>query len=207
MMLLAAASLAILGARLWPWADIPSLPGGGSVALDPALCLLAQVALIFWISSGMSASTRTALSAGAVLGGCAGVALVAYALLNALPNAPPFFVQPVLQGMAAILCGFAGLRGGKATGNRSMGALSGLWAAMLASLLAGTAVLAGLYLGPAPRESSDLWKQYEGLAIGSPAAQALVHTLNTATSFLLAGPLAGAALGALFAYLGRSRAS
>ena len=45
----------------------------------------------------------------------------------------------------------------------------------------------------------DPWKQYEGLAIGNQTVQELVHSLNTATAFLLICPLIGGALGLIFA--------
>jgi len=43
MILLAAASLVVLGAQLWPWQEAVNLPGDGTVALDPAISLLAYM--------------------------------------------------------------------------------------------------------------------------------------------------------------------
>jgi hypothetical protein len=106
-----------------------------------------------------------------------------------------------------ILWGVAGLRGSWAAGNAGMGALSGLWSAMVSGLMACTAVLAELYLaGPSP-SSPDPWKQYQGLAIGNSVTQGLVHSLNTATGFLLLGPLAGAVVGLIFAFFGQNQKS
>ena len=43
LILLAIADLAILGARLWPWQDVLSLPGNGATGLDPAVSLVAYI--------------------------------------------------------------------------------------------------------------------------------------------------------------------
>ena len=68
-------------------------------------------------------------------------------------------------------------------------------------------MLAELYLaGPSP-SSPDPWKQYQGLAIGNSVTQGLVHSLNTATGFLLLGPLAGAVVGLIFAFFGQNQKS
>lgn len=207
MMLLAAGGVAILGAYFWPWAEIANLPGKGTVAYDPALILFAYLGLVPWISSGIKESTQRALSAGAMLGALAGLALVANVLLPVIQASQPAYLQPALLGLAAILWGIAGLRGARTSGNAAMGALSGMWGALLSGLMASTAVLAKLYFAGPARESPDPWKQYEGLAIGNAATQGLVHTLNTATAFLLICPIAGAAAGVIFAFFGEDRKS
>jgi len=203
MILLAAASLAVLGVRLWPWQQIASLPGNGTVAYDPAIALAAYIGLIFWISSGIQETTQRALSTGALLGAVAGCALVANVLVGVRETPMPGFLQPGLLGLVIILWGVAGLRGSRAAANTGMGALAGLWAAMLSSLMGSAAILAELYLAGSTQNSPDPWKQYQGLAIGNTAMQGLVHSLNTATAFLLIGPLVGAALGLIFAYFGQ----
>ena len=71
--------------------------------------------------------------------------------------------------------------------------------------MAVAAVLAETYVGPGQGQSSDPWKDYQGLAIGTPALQSLVHSLNTIAGFLLIGPILGAIVGALFAAFGKSR--
>ena len=64
----------------------------------------------------------------------------------------------------------------------------------------------GILMGGGCRPGRDLsrcrsggierpWKQYQGLAIGSPAMQALVHSLDTMAGFLLIGPLIGCVAG------------
>jgi hypothetical protein len=77
---------------------------------------------------------------------------------------------------------------------------------MMSSLMACAAILAELFAGPT-QDSPDPWKQYQGLAIGSTATQGLVHSLNSATGFLLIGPLAGAAVGVIFAFFGQNQKS
>ena len=207
MILLAAASLAILGAHLWPWQEIVNLPGNGTVAFDPAIALAAYMGLIFWISSGIKEPTQRALSAGAMVGLLSGVALVAWVVLGVREAVQPGYLQPLLLGAAVILWGVAGLRGSRVAGNAGMGALSGLWAAMVSSLMGTATILAELYLAGPGENSPDPWKQYQGLAIGNTATQGLVHSLNTATGFLLIGPLAGAVVGVIFAFFGQTQKS
>jgi hypothetical protein len=101
----------------------------------------------------------------------------------------------------------AGWQGAQVTGNNFLGMLTGTWSAMVSCLMASTTVLAEMYLSGPPPVSQDPWKQYEGLAIGDPATQALVHSLNSTTSFLIIGPLAGAAIGYLVSSFGPSRKS
>jgi hypothetical protein len=78
---------------------------------------------------------------------------------------------------------------------------------MVSGLMACTAILAEFYLNPSTQDSPDPWKQYQGLAIGNSATQGLVHSLNTATAFLLLGPLTGAVVGIIFAFFGQSQKS
>lgn len=205
MVLLAAADLAILGIHLWPWQEIVNLPGSGTVAFDPILCLAALIALIPWISSGIKEPTRNALAASAMIGVVAGVVLIANLVLVSRDGAQSGFLRPALLGAAAILWGVAGLRGSRAAGNAGMGALAGAWGAIVSSLMACAAVLGQFYLTSATANSPDPWKEYQGLAIGNTAMQELVHTLNTATGFLLLGPLAGAAVGLIFAFFGQGQ--
>jgi hypothetical protein len=205
--LLAAANLAFLGWLLWPWSEALTLPVGGTTAFDPAITLAAYVGLVFWISGGVKEQTAKALSAGAMIGLIAGLILMVRVVLGVRSDPGPGYIQPGLLGVAVILWGVAGLRGSWIAGNAGMGALSGLWSAMVSGLMASTAILAELYLaGPWPG-SPDPWKQYQGLAIGNSVTQGLVNSLNTASGFLLLGPLAGAAAGLLFAFFGQNQKS
>jgi hypothetical protein len=47
LILLAVANLTVLGLRLWPWQEMLNLPGNGTTAIDPVVCLLGYIALIF----------------------------------------------------------------------------------------------------------------------------------------------------------------
>jgi hypothetical protein len=207
LVLLAAVNLAALGMLLWPWQEALNLPGNGTTAFDPAITLIVYMGLILWICSGIKEPTQKALSAGAMMGIAAGMVLVVRVLLSVRTSAQPGFVQPGLLAAAVILWGIGGLRGSRAAGNAGMGALSGLWGAMVSSLMACAAVLAELYLAGPTQDSPDPWKQYQGLAIGNTATQGLVHSLNTATGFLLIGPLAGAVVGLIFAFFGQTQKS
>lgn len=205
LVLLAAINLAVLGILLWPWQDALNLPVGGTTAIDPAVSLFAYMGLIYWISSGIKEPTQKALSTAALIGIGAGLLLVIRVLVGVRTAIQPGYLQPALLGIAVILWGISGLRGSREAGNAGMGALSGLWSAMVSGLMACAAILAELYLaGPAP-DSPDPWKQYQGLAIGNTVTQGLVHSLNAATAFLLLGPLAGAIVGLIFAFFGQTQ--
>jgi len=204
LVLLAAADLAILGAILWPWQQALNLPINGTTAIDPAISLIAYMGLLYWMSSGIKDPTRDAIAAGTTFGIIAGLVLAARVLIDIWTGHQSGFLHPALLGLAVILWGVAGLRGSRAAGNSSIGALAGLWSAMVSGLIACAAIFADLYLAGPTQASPDPWKQYQDLAIGNSATQGLVHSLNNATAFLLLGPLTGALVGIIFALLGQN---
>ncbi len=208
LMLLAVANLVILGFCLWPWPQVFNLPVNGTTAIDPAVVLVGYIGLIFWIGGARQEANRRALSSGTMLGLLAGLILAGQIYFTALAATAtafhPGLVRVSLLAAAWLTWGIAGWRGSRLAGNAGIGALAGVWSAMVSCLMVCTAVLAMTYLaGPLPI-SQDAWNQYEGLAIGSPATQALVHSLNLVTEFMLVGPLLGGALGALFAFFAKS---
>jgi hypothetical protein len=208
LILLAMADLAILGARLWPWQDVMSLPGNGATGLDPAVSLVAYIVLGFWITNTRVAPARKSLFSAAMLGLVAGLLLAAQVMLAARPPAgdgSTATIQMVLMAAAALVCGFAGLKASRTGVSLGFSAVCAAWAAMVACLIACAVILVQGYFAMGPPESPDPWKQYEGLAIGTPATQALVHSLNSVTGFLLIGPIVGCLAGFLFAKLGPSR--
>jgi hypothetical protein len=206
LILLAIANLAILGVRLWPWQDVAGLPLNGTTGIDPVVCLLGYIGIFFWFGSNNQQPMQRALGTATLLGILGGGLMIAQVLLNAhevaQDAASPSLATKGLFAAAVILWGVAGLRGARLTGNPGVGMLCGAWSAMASCLIATTAVLLQMYRAVAPPESQDPWKQYEGLAIGNPVTQGLVHSLNSITFFLLVGPLAGAAIGLLFAFFG-----
>jgi hypothetical protein len=208
--LLALLNLTILGIRLWPWQNVMSLPGNGTTGVDPAITLLAYVGLGFWIGSARQAESRKALFSAALLGMVAGLFLVAQVVVAARgvaedPAAGSGRMQLGLLVCGAAVLGIVGLRASKAGFTIGFSAVCAIWASMVACLMAVAAVLAETYVGPGQGQSSDPWKDYQGLAIGTPALQSLVHSLNTIAGFLLIGPILGAIVGALFAAFGKSR--
>ena len=205
--LLAAANLAALGVILWPWPQALNLPVNGSAAIDPAVTLAIYVGLVFYISSGLKETTKKALSIATILGLAAGVVLGVRAVLGVRVGVQPGFLQPGLLVVAVILWGVAGLRGSKVGGSAGIGALAGIWSAIASGLLATAAILAELYFAGPTQASPDLWKQYEGLAIGNSATQGMVHSLNAVTALLLVGPITGAVVGMIFGFFGQSRKS
>ena len=210
MILLAMVNLVILGTHLWPWQQVLNLPLDGATGIDPAITLLAYIGLVFWIAGKPKEPVKRALSTGAMLGVLAGFFLVAYTLLTTMLEARPAYagamlpslVQIGLLAAAAILWGIAGLRGSRATRSVGLGTLTGVWSAMVSCLMAVTAVLTEMSLAPPLPVTQDPWKQYEALAIGPEAIQALVYSLNLTSTFLLVGPLIGATFGFVFAFLG-----
>jgi hypothetical protein len=207
LILVALVNLAILGMWLWPWPEVLNLPGNGTTGFDPAISLLGYIGLVLWITSNRQEAIQKALPAGAMVGLLAGFILVAEVMLEARSAGQPGFLQPALLGAAGIVWGIAGLRGSRATGNARSGMLSGAWSAMVSCLMACTAIFAEMCFAGPPPEMQDPWQQYQGLAIGNPETQALVHSLNTATGFLLIGPLVGAAVGQMFAFFERNQKS
>jgi hypothetical protein len=207
LLLLTVINLAVLGTILWPWQEALNLPVAGTAAIDPTVTLAAYLGLVYWISNGIEVSTQKALSSGAVMGMIAGLVLVARVLFSVRVAAQPAYLQPGLLGIVVILWGIAGLSGSRATGNAGMGALSGLWSAMVSGLMGCTAILAELYLAGSTPGTPDPWKQYQGLAIGNSTTQGLVFSLNMATGFLLLGPIVGAVIGLIFAFFGGSQKS
>jgi hypothetical protein len=211
LILLAMANLALLGTRLWPWQDVMNLPGNGTVGLDPAVCLAAYIGIIYLIASTRQELTRRALGLGTLLGLLGGMVLAGEVLLKEQAanqsSIPPVLLTRGMLAAAVLLWGIAGWRAARVTGNNFLGMLTGTWSAMVSCLMASTAVLAEMYLAGPPPVSQDPWKQYEGLAIGDPATQALVHSLNSATFFLIIGPLTGAAIGFLLSSLGQNHKS
>ena len=140
----------------------------------------------------------------------AGLLLVAQVALAARRSAEdaaagPDRVQIGLLVCAAIFLGCAGLRAARIGLTTGFGAVCAIWASMVACLMAAAAVLGEIYLSRAQGESSDPWKDYQALAIGTPTMQALVHSLDTVSGFLLMGPVVGCIAGALFAWFGRPK--
>jgi hypothetical protein len=208
--LLALGNLTVLGIRLWPWQNAMSLPGNGTAGLDPAIALVAYIGLGFWIGTAHEDDSRKSLFSAAMLGVVAGLFLVAQVVIAARVAAEDPFLAPGrlqigLLVCAAIVFGIVGLRTAKAGFPTGFSTVCSIWASIVACLMAVTAVLVETYLGPGQGESSDAWKDYQGLAIGTPAMQSLVHSLDTIAGFLLIGPIVGAIVGAVFASFGKPK--
>jgi NAD/NADP transhydrogenase beta subunit len=202
LILLALADLAALGMRLWPWQEITNLPGQGTTGYDPAICLALYVILLLWIAGSRSIGARKALSVGTIFGLLAGILLAVHATLEERASQSAANTSYLMIGLlvaAAVLWGIAGLRGARVGGSAGLSLVTGIWSAMVSSLIGCAAVLAEIDLNNPHPISLNPWKQYEALAIGNQAAQDLVHSLNTATAYLLIGPLVGCTAGLLFA--------
>ena len=206
--LLALVNLAILGARLWPWQEAMNLPGNGTTAIDPAISLAAYVCLGFWIGTVRKDASKKSLFSAATLGIVAGLFLggmVAVASRQGAEEAAgPGRLQIGLLAAAALVLGIVGLRTARAGNTMAFSVVCAIWASLVSCLMACTAILGQAYFSRGGAESQDLWKQYEGLAIGNPATQTLVHSLDAVSGFLLLGPLVGCLVGAVFASFGKS---
>jgi hypothetical protein len=207
--LLALVNLAILGSRLWPWQNAMNLPGNGTTALDPVLSLAAYVGLGFWIGSVSTAANKKSLFSAGMMGILAGMFLVGLvAVVSRQPageTAAPDKFQIGLAVCATLVLGATGWRTAKAGNTVGFSVVCTIWATMVSCLMAVTVILAQFYFRAAPAESADPWKEYQGLAIGTPAMQDLVHSLDTVTGFLLLGPIVGCIAGAIFASFGNPK--
>ncbi len=207
--LLALGNLFVLGARLWPLQNILGL---GTTSMDPAITLVAYVGLGFWIGTAREEASRKSLLSAALLGVVAGLFLMAQVVLDIRqaatdPSTGLDRVQIGLLVAAALVIGIVGLRTARNGFPTGFAVVAAIWASMTACLLAVAIVLAETYVGPGQGESSDQWKDYQGLAIGSPATQSLVHSLDAIAGFLLVGPIIGGIVGAVFASFGKPKKS
>jgi hypothetical protein len=193
-------SLAVLGLRLWPWSTVLDLPGNGATGIDPAVALLGYIALAFWIGSARGAISRRQLYGSAWVGFFGGLLLALQVYLASQPEDARAHsrIQWGLMALTVLLWGVCGVRAIRSGSAKGFAAVSSLWASMVSSTMASIALLAGSFYALAPGQTADAWKQYQGLAIGSDEMQALVHTLQTATGYLLIGPVVGCLAGAVF---------
>ncbi len=211
LVLFAILDLVLLGIRLWPWQNILSLPEGGATAIDPAATLVAYIGLAFLIARVQEPAAKRFLFSSAILGVLGGLLLAGYVLVSGHAGAgdvaPNQYMQIGLLVATAIVWGFAGMRAARAQESIGFSVICSVWSAFVSCTMAFAAVMGQVYVVAVPAESSDPWKQYEGLAVGSAAMQSLIQSLNTATGFLLIGPLVAIVAGAVFATLGQPRKS
>jgi hypothetical protein len=203
MILLALANLALLAKRLLPWNDVRNLPVNGTTGIDPMVVLVLYILLIVWISDSNNKDFLRGLTIATGIGLLGGAALVEQVTLSTLPQGQSFQVYFGLLAVAAILTGVAGLLGSRTTKNPGNGIVFGAWCAMVSGMVGCGTVLLKMNVYAQQNLPPDPWKQYQGLAIGNAATQVLVHSLLTATGFILIGPLIGAVLGLVFAMLGQ----
>jgi hypothetical protein len=199
-LVLVAANLLVLGLRLWPWSKIPELPGNGATGIDPVVTLVGYIALAFWIGSARGAVSRRQLYASGWVGFFGGLLLAVQVYLASQPaeELAHSKAQLGLMAVTATLWGVCGARAVRAGCTKGFAAVSAVWAAAVSSLMASLAQLAGSFYSLSPGQTADAWKQYQGRALGSDEMQALVHTLLTATGYLLIGPVVACAVGAIF---------
>src|SRR5947209_5485015 len=186
-LLLVVLNLAALGLRLWPWTSVLNLPGNGSTGIDPAVTLIGYIGVAFWIASARGGISRRILYASVWTGLVGGLLLAMQVYLSIQPadTQAHSSIQVGLGGMAAVLWGLCSWRAVRAGCAKGFAAVSAVWAGMTSSLIASLTLLAGSFYSLIPGQTQDVWKQYQGLAIGSDETQALVHTLVAATGYLL----------------------
>jgi hypothetical protein len=206
---LALVNLALLGVRLWPWQNVMNLPGNGTTGIDPAVTLVSYAVLGYWIGNMRTAASKKSLFSAAMMGVVAGAFLVGLVLMASQQlmeeTSAPDKIQIGLAVCAVVVLGAAGWRTARAGNTVGFSVVCTIWATMVGCLMAVTVILAQVYFRSAPAESSDPWKQYQGLAIGTPALQDLVQSLNAVTGLLLLGPIVGCIAGTIFASLGNPR--
>jgi hypothetical protein len=203
LILMVIADLALLGYRLWPWDQVTALPDNGATGIDPAVSLLGYAGVSTWIGSARQISARKSLFTAAWFGVFAGLFLAGAVLFSDRPGAAESGQgHGLLYGLTAaaiILWGIAATRGIRAGYGSGFAVLCAIWSAMVSCLMACGALIGGSFYSYAPGQTADPWKQYQGLAIGSEATQALVKTLQTATGYLLLGPIVSVLAGLIFA--------
>jgi uncharacterized membrane protein YeiB len=188
-----------------------SLPGNGTTGFDPVLSLVAYAGLGLWIGNMRTPASRKALFSAGMMGILAGAFLVGLVLMTfrqaaeETSAAAPGKVQIALLVCATLILGAAGWRTARAGNTLGFSVVCTIWATMIACLMAVTVILAQVYFRSAPSESADPWKQYQGLAIGTPAMQDLVQSLDAVTGLLLLGPIVGCIAGTIFASLGNPK--
>jgi hypothetical protein len=177
-----------------------SLPG--TTAFDPVITLVAYAGLAFWVGSVRTVAAKKLLFSSAMIGVVAGLLLgggiVWVARQGPGENAGIDKVQLGLVAVAAVVLGMAGFRAAKEGYTAGFSMVCSIWAALVACLMACTAILMQVYLVAGTAETADPWKQYEGLAIGTPAMQSFVQSLDTITGFLLIGPIVACIAGGIF---------
>jgi hypothetical protein len=207
--LLALLNLAMLGARLWPWQNVMNLPGNGTTGFDPAVTLAAYAGLGLWIGNVRTTGSKKSLFSAGMMGVLAGALLVGLVLMasrqSAEETSAPDKVQIGLAVCATLILGAVGWRTARAGNTIGFSVVCTIWATMVSCLMAVTVILGQVYFRSAPAESPDPWKQYQGLAIGTPAMQDLVHSLDAVTGILLLGPIVGCVAGTIFASLGNPK--
>jgi hypothetical protein len=203
LVLLILADLGVLGYRLWPWDQVTALPGNGATGIDPAVGLIGYLGVSFWIGSARDNGARKCLFTAAWFGLFAGLLLAAAVLFSGRPGAAEsgqgHSLQYGLMAAAVVLWGIGGSRGVRSGYGSGFAVLCAVWSAMVSCLMAFAALIAGSFYSYSPGQTADPWKQYQGLAIGSEATQALVQTLLTATGYLLLGPVVALFAGLVFA--------
>ena len=201
--------MGILGYRLWPWDQVMALPGNGSTGIDPAVGLVGYIGVAMWIGSARDPGSRKCLLGAGWIGLIAGLFLAGGVLLGERPGADDPTQSPVLRwalmAAALILWGVAGSRAKRDGYQGGFAILCAVWSAMVSCLMVFGTMVAGSFYSLAPGQTADPWKQYQGLAIGSEATQALVHTLTTATGYLLLGPVVAVFAGMVFSGLTKPR--
>jgi len=209
LVLLALLNLVALGARLWPWPAALHLGGSSSTAIAPVICLAAYVVLALWIGSARAQADRRRLLQAATFGVAGGAMLIGMVGLASLQVPEGYSahipLQMILAGIAVLLWGIAAARMTRAGRRVGFAVVGGLWSAMVSSLLACTALLAGTYAALTPDLAADPWGPLQRKLIGPDSTQPLAHALNAATAFLIVGPIAGCVAGALFGLVFRRR--
>lgn len=198
LILLVLGDLALLGQRLRPWNEILNLPVQGTSGYDPIICLCTYLFLIYWIGGNRNPEVQDALVKSLGMAVPAGLFAIGFVYLSDDPSGHSFYLQCAALVLAALFWGLAGRQGARATRSPNLGIAAGVWASMVSALMAVAVVLARIDLTHPVPQSTDPWKQYQGLAIGNQSVQMLVHSLNMGTGFLLISPLVGGLLGLLF---------
>lgn len=208
LVLLCIADLALLAIRLRPWQKIASLPGKGNAAFDPGICLVVYLVVILWLTGRTGSRLVSAQAAATWIGLLSGGLLATRAWLAGAPTAGNSGgLQMALLFAAAAGWGVAGIVACREAGLVGASLITGMWSAMVSTMLACAAVLGEVFVTGPPPETQDSYKQFQEIGIGDRSTVVLVHSLASATALLLIAPFVAGILAMIFGWLGRKRAA
>lgn len=206
--------LLLLGLQVWLYPAVLSAPHGGGSAISSVIGLailvvvyaLVAVVILSARSRGAerSSALRRATLLGALVGGCALVAIVVDTLAGA-ESTLSLVVWPLVILAALIGWGLAGLLTTRAGGSWRLGVVVALWSGIVSALLIAAAEVASTLLA-LPQLAQNELSNPDYLYWGQPDVQsyAIASALALGMMGLILAPIAASVVGTLGGWLGRT---